>query len=90
MIGTLLGSRYKVINILSGGGFGQTYVAIDTQRPGSPKCVVKHLKPLRQNPAFLEMARRLFQTEADILEKLGRHDQIPHLLAYFEENKQFY
>lgn len=90
MIGTLLGGRYKVINILGGGGFGQTFVALDTQRPGYPKCVVKHLKPLRQNPAFMDMARRLFKTEADILEKLGRHDQIPHLLAYFEEDKQFY
>ncbi|MGA7933381.1 MAG: bifunctional serine/threonine-protein kinase/ABC transporter substrate-binding protein, partial [Kovacikia sp.] len=28
--------------------------------------------------------------EAETLEKLGRHDQIPQLLAYFEENREFY
>ena len=90
MLGTLLGGRYKVINILSAGGFAQTYVAEDTQRPGHPKCVVKHLKPRRQDPKFLQMARRLFKTEAETLEKLGCHDQIPHLLAYFEEKEEFY
>jgi len=28
--------------------------------------------------------------EAEILEKLGRHAQIPQLLAYFEEDEEFY
>jgi serine/threonine-protein kinase len=32
----------------------------------------------------------LFQTEAEILEQLGNHDQIPRLLAYFEESQEFY
>jgi len=36
------------------------------------------------------VARRLFQTEAEILEVLGKHDQIPQLLANFEVDKQFY
>jgi len=31
----LLGARYRVVNILAGGGFGQTYVAEDTHRPGN-------------------------------------------------------
>ncbi|MBD1907767.1 CHASE2 domain-containing protein [Funiculus sociatus GB2-A5] len=90
MLGRLLGGRYKLIEELGSGGFGQTYIAEDTQRPGKPKCVVKHLKPARQDPAFLAIARRMFNTEAKTLEKLGHHNQIPHLLAYFEENKQFY
>jgi len=34
--------------------------------------------------------RRLFQSEAETLKKLGNHDQIPRLLAYFEENQEFY
>jgi len=32
----------------------------------------------------------LFRTEAEILEKLGKHDQIPQLLASFEEDTEFY
>jgi serine/threonine protein kinase len=38
----------------------------------------------------LQQVRRLFQTEAETLERLGRHDQIPQLLAYFEEEQEFY
>jgi len=87
---TLLNQRYKVISPLGAGGFGKTYLAQDTQRPGHPQCVVKHLQPARQEPEFLEVARRLFATEAEILELLGKHDQIPQLLAYVEENQQFY
>lgn len=86
----VLGSRYKVIEILASGGFSQTYVAEDMQRPGNPRCVVKQFKPAKPNPALLPVARRLFHTEAQTLERLGKHDQIPRLLAYFEENEEFY
>lgn len=87
---TLLGNRYQVIEPLKAGGFSQTYLAEDIQRPGSPQCVIKHLQPARSDPAFLEIARRLFATEAEIYELLGHHEQIPQLLAYFEASNQFY
>jgi len=90
MIGELVGARYKVINVLASGGFGHTYIAEDTQRPGNPRCVLKHLTFSSQNSEVLQQVRRLFQAEAETLEQLGRHDQIPRLLAYFEENKQFF
>ncbi|NEQ22985.1 MAG: CHASE2 domain-containing protein, partial [Microcoleus sp. SIO2G3] len=87
---TLLQGRYEKSRVLASGGFGLTYIAKDTQRPGSPECVVKQLRPARQDERFLQVARRLFATEAEILEKLGTHPQIPRLLAYFEENNEFY
>ena len=90
MIGQLLGERYKIISVLGAGGMGWTYVAEDTQRPGNPRCVVKQMKPARNNPKSMAMARRLFSGEAEILERLGSHDQIPRLLAYFEQNQEFY
>lgn len=90
MRGELLGGRYQVAEVLAKGGFGQTYIAKDIHRPGNPPCVVKHLQPTSINSRYLQNARRLFQTEAEILEKLGHHDQIPRLLAYFEENQEFY
>ncbi|MBF2029734.1 MAG: ABC transporter substrate-binding protein [Oscillatoriales cyanobacterium C42_A2020_001] len=90
MIGELIGARYRVINVLGSGGFGHTYIAEDTQRPGNPRCVLKHLTFSSQDSAVLQQVRRLFQAEAETLEQLGRHDQIPRLLAYFEENHQFY
>ncbi|AFY47567.1 serine/threonine protein kinase [Nostoc sp. PCC 7524] len=90
MIGRLLGQRYQVVELLGKGGFGHTYIALDTHRPGNPACVVKHLKPATSDPEFLPIARRLFNREAETLEKLGNHDQIPRLLAYLEENEEFY
>ncbi|WP_052672362.1 serine/threonine-protein kinase [Aliterella atlantica] len=90
MIDRLLGGRYQIAEILGIGGFSQTYIAEDTHRPGKPKCVVKHLQPATSNYTFLQNARRLFQAEAETLEKLGHHEQIPRLLAYFEENQEFY
>lgn len=90
MIGELIGLRYKVVNVLASGGFGHTYIAEDTQRPGNPCCVLKHLTFNSNDAAVLQQVRRLFQAEAETLERLGRHDRIPRLLAYFEENHQFY
>ncbi|TVP66084.1 MAG: serine/threonine-protein kinase [Nodularia sp. (in: Bacteria)] len=90
MLGNTLVGRYQIISHLGDGGFGETFVACDTHLPGLPQCVVKKLKPQATDPVNLETARRLFDTEAQVLYKLGIHDQIPQLLAYFEENAQFY
>ncbi|EDX78310.1 tetratricopeptide repeat domain protein [Coleofasciculus chthonoplastes PCC 7420] len=85
-----LGGRYKIERQLGIGGFGQTFLAQDLHLPGHPQCVIKQLKPKTTDPASLETARRLFDTEAQVLYQLGNHDQIPRLLAHFEENQEFY
>ena len=39
---------------------------------------------------MLRLARNFFDQEAKILYRLGRHDQIPPLLAHFEEDEEFF
>ena len=90
MKGKILGFRYKVIEYIAKGGFGKTYLAEDTQLPGKNKCVVKQLYPRGEDSKLLAVARRLFYTEASTLHILGHHEQIPKLLAYFEEEEKFY
>ena len=36
MIGEVLDGRYQVTQVLSKGGFGVTFLAADTKRPGNP------------------------------------------------------
>ncbi|WP_247215561.1 protein kinase [Synechococcus sp. C9] len=86
----LLGNRYLRERSLATGGFCETYLGRDTQRPGEPKCVIKRLRLDSHDPKILTTARRLFATEAATLERLGRHDQIPLLLAYLEGEEEFY
>ncbi|MGB3787618.1 MAG: serine/threonine-protein kinase [Phormidesmis sp.] len=90
LIGTLLRDRYRITAVLGFGGFGETYLAQDTERPGSPICVVKQLKIISDNPKDHQLASRLFAAEASVLERLGQHSQIPQLLAYFEIKDTFY
>jgi serine/threonine protein kinase len=86
----ILAGRYQIDRHIGRGGFGETFLAQDIYLPGHPFCVVKKLKPRVKNPTVFETAKRLFDREAESLHKLGNHDQIPHLLANFEEKKNFY
>jgi eukaryotic-like serine/threonine-protein kinase len=87
---TLLGGRYKLIEQLGAGGFGQTFIAEDLHLPGNPRCVLKRLQPQITDPESLQTAKRLFDAEAQALYQLGSHDQIPRLLAHFEHEQEFY
>jgi CHASE2 domain-containing sensor protein len=104
MLESLLRERYKLISVLGAGGFGQTYLAEDLASPQpyspqpyspqpyspQPYCVVKQFKPNKAADHFLEIARRLFDTEVKTLERLGRHPQIPAFIDFFEEAGEFY
>jgi serine/threonine protein kinase len=90
MMGKVISGRYQIIQNLASGGFGQTFLAEDLQLPDHHKCVVKRLQPTSNDTFVLEIASRLFETEARVLHKLGSHDRIPRLLAHFEEDREFY
>jgi serine/threonine-protein kinase len=87
---TILAGHYQIVRHLGGGGFGQTFLAKDTHLPGEPLCVVKQLQPKTTDRATLETAKRLFDREAQTLYRLGNHDQLPRLLAHFEQDNEFY
>lgn len=82
--------RYLGVKSLGQGGFGATFLAVDTQLPGNPLCVIKQLRPSTNDPQIFQMAKELFEREAETLGRIGNHPQVPRLLDYFEFNKSFY
>jgi serine/threonine protein kinase len=90
-ISMLLQNRYRIIQDLASGGFGETFLAEDTHMPSSRHCVIKQLKPINQDPNIYQLVKDRFQKEAALLEKLGQGNRhIPELYGYFEEQGQFY
>ncbi|MEM6611487.1 MAG: protein kinase [Cyanobacteria bacterium P01_C01_bin.72] len=89
LVGKTIQGRYYVVRQLGRGGVGVTFLAQDQQCFDS-QCVVKQLKPKSVNPQTLAIARRLFNREAEIMNRLGHCDRIPRLLAYFEQDNEFF
>ncbi|MEM7555438.1 MAG: serine/threonine-protein kinase [Cyanobacteria bacterium P01_A01_bin.84] len=86
----LLKERYRAIKPIGHGGFGRTFLAVDEDKPSQPQCVIKQLHPQAQGTSTLEKAVQLFTQEAMRLDELGKHPQIPELLAYFIQDDRHY
>ncbi|ABW30871.1 tetratricopeptide repeat protein [Acaryochloris marina] len=88
-LSALLRNRYKVIKLLGKGGFGRTFLAHDTDNLNE-RCVVKQLTFQSTNAWMKQKAIQLFEGEAQQLQQLGTHPQIPALLGYFEDEGCLY
>ena len=86
----LLKERYRTIQPLGQGGFGRTFLAVDEDKPSQPRCVIKQFFPQAQGTNTVQKAAELFTQEAMRLDELGKHPQIPELLAYFSQDNQQY
>ncbi len=86
----LLRDRYRAYKRLGQGGFGTTFLARDRDMPSQPWRVIKQLRVADASEQVAELSKELFTREAQVLEKLGEHSQIPTLFAYFEEGGHFY
>lgn len=105
MIGSTLKGHYRILENLTRGAFGKTYLAEKTQQhtrgeaisegrgsePELPnRCVVQLFQPPSDHPLIWEEARKRFENEISVLTKLGEHSQIPSILDHFQDNREFY
>lgn len=79
----LLQERYRLMKQIGKGGFCKTFLAVDEGQFPPVPCVVQELSPESETS-------KSFQQKAQQLEELGKHPQIPALLAYFPQNEYFY
>ena len=86
----LLKQRYRAMKPIGQGGFSRTFLARDEDKPSLPHCVIKQFYPQAQGTGTLDKAVELFNQEAMRLDELGKHRQIPELLAYFTQNDRQY
>ncbi|MBD2125718.1 serine/threonine protein kinase [Microcoleus sp. ZQ-A2] len=86
----LLQGRYRALQLIGQGGFGRTFLAVDEDQPAKPRCVIKQFFPQAQSLANRQKAAELFEQEAVRLEELGKHPQIPELIAHFEQDNRQY
>lgn len=84
----LLNDRYRSLDPIGRGGFGRTFKARDEYKPSKPYCVIKQFHGKGFDDAA--KAKELFNREAELQEKLGKHPQIPELLALCPQDNYLY
>lgn len=92
MLDQMLMDRFRIVKQIGFGAFGETFLAEDTHKrlsnQASSQCVVKRLIT-QTDPTHIAITRQMFEREASKLDDLN-HWGIPKLIAYFEDNGQFY
>ncbi|SKB11886.1 Serine/threonine kinase [Planktothrix sp. PCC 11201] len=73
---------YRGIQLIGQGGFGRTFLAVEESQTVTSDCVIKQFFPQSRN---IEKATEFFQQEAERLQTLGQHPQIPKGLGYFQQ-----
>lgn len=89
----LLKDRYRAIKPLGQSISSRTFLAKDLDKPAKTYCTIKQfiardqVKDLVANP---QIANSKFAGDPVQLDKIGKHPQIPELLAAFEQEGHFY
>ena len=87
--GTILWSRYRILDLVGQGGMGAIYKAEDLRLEGR-LCAIKEVVPDSNNSkTFLEQSQAAFHREASILARLD-HPNLPKVSDFFLFNGRDY
>jgi serine/threonine protein kinase len=86
-LGTVLRSRYKIVELVGQGGMGAVYRAEDLRLEGR-QCAVKEVQ-LETEADFATQSREQFHREASVLARLD-HPNLPKVSDYFSEGDRDY
>jgi len=82
--------HYRIVQKVGQGSFGKTFLALDEQHPLKLPCILKQISFPILDPESYQTTAKLFRREVMRLSQLGRHPQIPLLLANFQYNQNLY
>ena len=85
---TIVGSRYRVVKALGGGGMKLVYLAEDLRLAARP-CALAEMVDSITNPEMQSQAVAAFQREADMLAALS-NEHIPRIYDRFNEQNRHY
>lgn len=77
---SFLQERYRLLKLISQGEFGKTFLAVDEGQFPVVSCVIEEF-----SLQIIDL-----QPRVQVLEEIGKHPQIPAILAYFQEDGYFY
>jgi serine/threonine protein kinase len=90
MSNSLVGDRYRLIQLLNTVNNEQIYVAEDTRYSSAPPCILKRFQLAGLSPHELITLEDQFQLQTQIRRELSAHDQIPRLLDAFATRQGLY
>ena len=86
----IVGGRYSITRYLGGDDNIETYLANNLRRQYQSPCLVQQIELPSINSNDEVRLEQRFAEELCTLERLGYHDQVPHLWDHFVENGEFY
>ncbi|MEM9120873.1 MAG: AAA-like domain-containing protein [Cyanobacteria bacterium P01_F01_bin.56] len=86
----IIRKRYEVVSKLSSNSPIKAYLVRDLDLAGKPQYIIKHLNSAANNLNLLEHIKDLFHNRLKDFEKIRGHEKIPNLIAFFEEDGEFY
>ena len=90
----ILKERYEVIKPLGESVWNHTFLAIDQDKPSKPPCIIKEFANLDNRKDLIfqgqEVIPTFFSCDLVQLDKIGKHPQIPELLASVEHDGHRY
>ncbi len=86
----IVGRRYQLIKELGKNDWKTTYLAKDATMPDEFRCVVDQFGFKANRKISQENIRARYNNESHIWQKLAEKNQLPPILACFEEEEAFY
>ncbi|NET29369.1 protein kinase [Okeania sp. SIO1I7] len=89
----ILKERYQVIKPLGESVWSHTFLAIDQDKPSKPPCIIKEFVNLDDRKDLVFQGQEViptFSCNPVQLDKIGKHPQIPELLASVEHDGHRY